>query len=416
MSSNNSVEDYKDRRSRRTIALIGYSLPAIEAASELSYNFICVVPEDYVSLLEADGVKVLPWNFDKISQDSEKLYKDLAALNVDFAIGLFEETVEWAGMINAFLLNDSRLFNHSLLFRDKAMMKRKAQMSGIRVGVFEEVDTKDAAKKFFNKINQALSHLEEDVKDPVHLKPLNSAGSIGHYVIHSIKDIEDLEDRNFPCLAESHLDGQEFSVEAFIHKGKIFFLNINEYVRLGYSQILPPSPKLEAYRPIIRKAVEKLVRAFNVQDGIIHPEYFIDQDGDLNFGEVAKRVPGGHIFELIEQAYGFNAYQGMLLCSDPDTSEAELESFFPDEINGKKGHAANLLIYPHKRYVTNLNFPDSLDKNKYFVKHDMFEPVTPKVAERIGFGNHYGKILFFGDEPEEIIDLLNEYENYDFYT
>lgn len=404
------------RQDRGCIALLGYSLETMEAAKSLGYDFVCVVPPEFVEGLEKDNIRAVGWNFGKISNESYKLSEELQDMGVRMAIGLYEETVEWAGMVNSRLRDDPKLFNRSLLFRDKAMMKRKAQMSGIRVGVFEEVESKAEALKFFNKINEALTHIEGDVVDPVHLKPISAAGSIGHVMVHSKEDIETLEDKDFPCLAESHLDGKEFSVETFIHKGKIYFMNINEYVHLGYSQILPPTDELEAYRPAIRKAVEKLIKAFNIQYGIIHPEYFIDAEGDLNFGEVANRVPGGHIFELIEQAYGFNPYQGMLLCADPETDEATLNKFFPDEITGKQGHAGNLLVYPRKDRVQRLQVPEQLIKDPNFVKHDMFEPLVPKVQERVGFGNHYGKICFFGQDPKPIVKLLSEYEHYDFYV
>ncbi|KKB44038.1 hypothetical protein QY96_00230 [Bacillus thermotolerans] len=47
-------------------------------------------------------------------------------------------------------------------------------------------------------------------------------------MIHNAADISDIPEEDFPCLMESHLDGQEFSCEAFIHNGKVKFLNITE--------------------------------------------------------------------------------------------------------------------------------------------------------------------------------------------
>jgi hypothetical protein len=62
----------------------------------------------------------------------------LQEMGVDVAIPLFEETVEWAGAINSVLLDNPRLFGQAMLLRDKALMKRRAQLGGIRVGIFEE--------------------------------------------------------------------------------------------------------------------------------------------------------------------------------------------------------------------------------------------------------------------------------------
>jgi hypothetical protein len=178
---------------------------------------------------------------------------------------------------------------------------------------------------------------------------------------------------------------------------------------------VPASPSLEEWRPQIRAAIEQLVDAFEIKYGVIHPEYFIAPDGTLNFGEVAARVPGGHIFELIEKAYGFSAFQAQVLCSDPDTTEEELEAFFPEEVVSAKGHAGSLMVYPNVKIIEKLNIPEDLKNDPYFERHDMFIPTTSKVAERVGFGNHYGTIFFFGEDSEKMRSLMKEYEKYDFY-
>jgi len=397
------------------IALLGYSVESMEAATELGLPFVAVVPEPFVEALERDDIPVQGWDFALRNEESGRLSEKLQERGVRVAVPLYEETVEWAGAVNGRLRDDPRAFQRSLLFRDKAMMKRNAQMQGIRVGVFEEVASRDDALQFFRRVNQALLRTGEDVADPVHVKPLNAAGSVGHVVINSEDDIDSLPLEAFPCLAESHMSGREFSVEAFVHDGKIRFMNITEYVHLGYSQVVPASSNLERHRGRIQQAVEKLVRAFQVENGMIHPEYFIDADGDLNFGEVAARVPGGHIFELIREAHGFNAYGAYLLCSDPDVDSDTLDRFFPADGPAQR-YAANLMVYPRKPEVHEVQIPKDLLEHPYFQRHDMFEPVTSKVQERVGFGNHYGTIFFAGEDPEVLRELVERYEEYDFYV
>jgi len=399
-----------------TIALLGYCVESMEAADRLGYDFVCVVPPGFDALLDKDGIRAVSWEFDRLDENSGRLATRMEELGVRLAVPLFEETVEWAGALNAQFLDNPRLFNRSMLFRDKAMMKRKAQMSGIRVGVFEEVDSHAAVRRFFRRVNDALGVIEGDTAYPIHLKPTSAAGSVGHYMLRTLDDVDELPPDSFPCMVESHLDGQEFSCEVFVHDGRVRFLNVNEYVRLGYSQVLPPTPKLEAYRPKIHEAVEQLVQAFGIRYGLLHPEYFVDREGQLNFGEVANRIPGGHIFELIERAYGFDAFAGQILCSDPTTTEEELAEFFPDEVEGKKGHAGNLLVYPKKAVVTELKVPEELEKEPYYLRHNLFEPVTPKVRERAGFGDHYGKVDFFGEDADRMREVLLRFEDMDFYV
>jgi len=395
------------------MALLGYSVETMEACDALGREFIAVVPEGFGASLRDDGVEVVEWDFGMINEGSDKLSKKLAEKGTTTALPLFEETVEWAGAINARLRDDPRVFNRAMLLRDKAMMKRKAQMSGIRVGVFEEIDDRESAKRFFLRIQEALAG--DGVEDPVHLKPTRAAGSVGHNVIKKAEDVDALPDDAFPCMAESHLAGQEFSVEAFIHKGQIQFMNINEYVHLGYCQYSPAGRTLEEARPKIERAVRKLVKAFGIEYGVIHPEYFLDTEGELNFGEVAHRVPGGNIFELISRAYGFDPYAAMVLCADPETSEEELQ-YLPHPVEGRLGYAGNVLVYPQKEHIEELDIPDELVEHPYFEKHSMFEPVTSKVAERVGFGNHYGTIFFFGDDDEKMEETLKHFEKVDFYV
>ena len=414
MATKASVATKTSKAKKAPVALLGYSLETMEAAKEHNIPFVAVVPEGFDTALKEDGIDVVTWDFYMRNQNSERLSEKLVERGVSHAVPLYEETVEWAGQLNTVLLKDPRAFQRALLFRDKAMMKRNAQMNGIRVGVFEEVHSREEALAFFEDINEARLRLQEEAPEPVHLKPLSAAGSVGHVFVRSRQDIADLPDDAFPCLAESHLAGQEFSVEAFIHKGKIEFMNITEYVHLGYSQIVPETPRLTKIRPKIRKAIEKLMKAFGIVNGMIHPEYFLDTEGELHFGEVAARVPGGHIFELIQKAYGFNPYAGLLLCSDPNTPKAVLDKFFPRE-QDHKIFAANLMVYPRKASIHQLKFPEELANHAYMDRHTMFEPVTAKVAERVGFGNHYGTVFLAGEDPEILRELVQRYEDVDFY-
>ncbi|MBW3583384.1 MAG: ATP-grasp domain-containing protein [Euryarchaeota archaeon] len=397
-------------------ALLGWSLEAMEACHKHGRPFIAVVPPEFGPYMEEHKLAYEPWDFSKLNERSTELYERLEERGVQFAVPLYEETVEWSGALNARFQSNPRLFNRSLLFRDKAMMKRKAQIHGLKVGVFEEVENKDDVRKFLKRVNAALLKLDEEPSDPVHVKPFAAAGTVGHRVIRTEADIDKIPDDQFPLLAESNLAGQEFSCEAFVHGGKIKFLNITEYVRLGHSNFIPASPELEEYRPKIVEAMEELIEAFGVENGFLHPEWFISKNGNVKFGEVAARVPGGHIFDLIERAYGFSAYYAMVLASDPDTEQAAFDELFPQPVTGAEGHAGCLMIYPRKQKIEKLDMPDELKNDDYFERHTLFEPAAGKVASREGFGNHYGTVFLFGQDPERMRTLLKRYEEHDFYV
>lgn len=397
------------------VALLGFSIPAYEAMHKLGRPFVAVVPPDFEAYMNEHSIDHVLWDFNRLNERSVQLAAILQDMGVELAVPLFEPTVEWAGALNGQFREDPRLFTRYLLFRDKAMMKRRAQMSGIRVGLFEEAEDRDAVRRFIARVATASIKIDGDASDPVHLKPLDAAGCEGHRLLRKLEDVEQIADSEFPCLLETHLEGQEFSCEVFVHQRRVQFMNITEYVKLGHSNFVPASSNLESRRPLIQKAVEDLIRAFDIEFGMIHPEFFITPDNVISFGEVAARVPGGHIFELIQKAYGFDPFAAFVLCADPRTTEAQLAAFFPDP-GDHSNYAGCLMVYPRQHVVTRVDLPEEVLADPYYEKHNLFVPVSPKVAERVAFGDHYGTVYFEGSEPDTMRQKLTAYEKLDYYT
>jgi hypothetical protein len=398
------------------VALLGWALGAIDAAERFDRRYVVVAPDWAADYCEEHDIPYIPWNFDRLSDRSMEIAHRLADEGVDVAIPLYEETVEWAGAINAVLMGDPHLHGQAMLFREKALMKRRAQLGGLRVGIFEEAYDKQDILRFLHRVNQALLKLDGDPLDPIHLKYFDKAGCLGHRVIRKPEDVDAIPDNDYPLLMESHLSGWEFAVEAWIHDGKIRFLNISEYVTLGYSVFVPATPELESWRDEITAEVEKLVKAFDIRFGQIHPEFFVTSDGTLYFGEVAYRPPGFKAFELIERAYGFNAYQASIVVFDPKTTEEELDAFFPTPVKDAKGHAGCFGVYPRRRVVTKLQIPKETEEHPYYEFHELTNPAHGKVPKRSAFGTHWGLVFFFGDDPHEMRDLLKAQEELDFYV
>lgn len=398
------------------VALLGWSLNAVEAADTFDRRYVVVAPDWAEEYCTKHNIPYLPWNFERLNDRSFEIAQTLKDMGVDVAIPLFEETVEWAGAINSLLLDNPRLLGQSMLLRDKSLMKRRAQLGGIRVGIFEEAHDRDDVVRFLKRVNQTLLKLDGDPNDPIHLKAFDKAGCLGHRVIRTPDEVDTIPDEEFPVLMESHLDGWEFAVEAWIHNGKIRFLNISEYVTLGYSVFVPATPDLERYREQITQEIEKLIKTFDIEFGFIHPEYFVTSDGTMYFGEVAYRPPGFKVFELLERVYGFNAYQAMILSFDPKTTEAEIEAFFPREVVDAKTHAGCFGVYPRRRVVSRLEIPEETEQHEYFETHELTPPMEETVTKRSAFGTHWGLIYFSGEDPYVLRDLLKRQEDLDFYV
>lgn len=398
------------------VAILGWSINCIDALERFDRRYIIVAPEWAEDYAREHNIPHMTWDFERLNDRSMEIAERLKEEGVDVAIPLFEETVEWAGAINAVLMGNPRLHGQAVLFRDKALMKRRAQLGGIRVGIFEEAHDKQDVVRFLKRVNQTLLKLDGDPDDPIHLKAFDKAGCLGHRVIRHPDEIDTIPEEEYPLLMESHLDGWEFAVEAWIHNGKIRFLNISEYVTLGYSVFVPATPELESWRNLITKEIEKLIKTFDIEFGFIHPEYFVTSDGTMYFGEVAYRPPGFKVFELLERAYGFNAYQAMVVCFDPKSDEKEVEAFFPKEVVDAKGHAGCFGVYPRRRVVSKLEIPEETENHEYFEYHELTPPLEETVTKRTAFGTHWGLVYFFGDNPHKLRDLLKHQEDLDFYV
>lgn len=403
----------------KCFALMGWSLQVIESMDKSGKPYVVVSFPEFEDYAKQNNIPFVSWNFKEWNDQSNSLLlaEKLKPFNVDVAVPLYEETVEWAGALNSIYRNDPRVMNRAFLFRNKAMMKRKAMLSGIRVGLFEEVRNKKQVEEFFDRLNEAQLTLPGEEEYWVHLKPFSAAGTVGHKLIRTKHDIDEkVKDEDFPCLVESHLPGKEFSCEAFIHNGKVKFLNITEYVKLGFTNFIPCGPELAAKRPLITEAINKLVSSFGIEYGMIHPEWFINENDEISFGEVACRIPGGHILELVSKAYGFDALLAFVLCHDPETSDEELDALFPKDYKTEK-YVGCVMVYPKPGKIKDLQIPDELKEDPYFEEHTLVPPSEHKVPEvREGYGNHYGTIFFRGEDPQRMKELLMHYNNVDFFV
>jgi len=404
----------------KCFALIGWSLPVIESMQKLGKPYVVVSFADFEPYAKENDIPFVSYQLDEWSDTSNSLdlVEKLKPFDADVAVPLYEETVEWAGALNSIYRGDPRVLNRAFLFRNKAMMKRKALIGGLRVGLFEEVHNKEGVKAFMKRLNEANLQLEGEEDSWVHIKPFASAGTVGHRLLRSMKDIDEkCEDGDFPCLAESHLSGREFSCEAFIHKGKIRFLNITEYVKLGYSNFIPEGNYLRSKRDLIHQHVQKLVDIFGIEYGMVHPEWFLTDNDELNFGETACRIPGGHILELASKSWEFDALAAFVISHDPNATEEELDAIFPAKDFKPKNYHGNVMIYPRKRQFSKLEIPEELNNEPYFVDHTLVPPYSgQKLSDsREGFGNHFGTINFKGEDPDRMTELLQHYEEVDFY-
>jgi biotin carboxylase len=198
------------------------------------------------------------------------------------------------------------------VLRDKALLREATVRAGISNPRFKEV------------------HGPRDILDfaaggPVVVKPACRQASVGVQLfdrcgpdeanaawesVLAADEYEQVPDRPLArrYLAEERLRGPEYSVEALVREGEIFFENVTEKavipgpfpVELGH---VVPAPLDAPVREMFSDAMRALVRAIGFATGILHAEWILTNAGPT-LVECAGRCPGDRLVDLIDLAYG----------------------------------------------------------------------------------------------------------------
>ncbi|WP_033307852.1 ATP-grasp domain-containing protein [Streptomyces iakyrus] len=195
--------------------------------------------------------------------------------------------------------------------RDKWLLRRATAGSDVRNPVSREVSKPGDVRA-----------LMAEVGGPVVLKPANRQGAIGTRIVRRPDDVDDAwaecvvneyaamtaqSVTPVRMLAESHLHGPEFSVEALVRDGHTLFRNVtakslfpgDRPVELGHTV---PANITAAMQARLCAATELVLKQVCFQTGFVHCEWIV-VEGEPHLVECAGRMPGGNIVKLIELAW-----------------------------------------------------------------------------------------------------------------
>jgi len=195
-------------------------------------------------------------------------------------------------------------------FRDKLAMRAQARECGILVPEFIHVLNYDDLREFMAR-----------VPGPWLLKPRSQASGIGMKKIEAADELwqwlDRLGDRQSEYLLEQFIPGSVFHVDSVVSQRAVLFADAH-----GYG-----APPLDTShhggvfttRTLPRDAVEtlplkelnlKLIQGLGLVRGVAHSE-FLKAHGDHRFYflEIAARVGGAYISNMIETATGINLWR-----------------------------------------------------------------------------------------------------------
>lgn len=180
---------------------------------------------------------------------------------------------------------------------DKALMKRAAVQARV-----------PCARAVFVESTTTAEELLDELGLPVVLKVPVSSGGRGVHVSHTRDDL--LAHMRPGLLAERFTRGIEMSVETLLHEGAVLFQNHTRYLEPRWANIVPALLDDDSARAV-SDLVTSVHAALGVDHGMTHVELFLTGDGPV-FSEMAARPPGGHLMELLQLAYGFDAWEALL--------------------------------------------------------------------------------------------------------
>ncbi|HUG64856.1 MAG TPA: hypothetical protein VMK83_06520 [Gaiellaceae bacterium] len=154
------------------------------------------------------------------------------------------------------------------------------------------------------------------VSFPAVLKPVDSGGQRAVFRIESRKELErDLDEAiaespTNEALLEEFVDGIEMNGIVIARAGEPGLVTLSDRLRppgvgfgVGWIHVYPPSIPQEQLRLSEQIAVDA-VRALGLSDAIAFPQLIASPNGSVAVVEVAARIPGGQMADLVRHAVG----------------------------------------------------------------------------------------------------------------
>src|SRR6202795_1732275 len=195
-------------------------------------------------------------------------------------------------------------------FRDKLAMRARAQEVGIAVPEFVPVLNYDALREFMGRVSA-----------PWLLKPRSQASGIGMKKIYEPSELwpwlDQLGDRQSTYLLEQFVPGSVYHVDSVASEREVVFAEAHAYGAppletshqggVFTTRTFPrDSAEVKTLLEINRKVLDEL----GFLRGVTHAEFLkADSDGKFYFLEVAARVGGAYISDVIEAATGINLWR-----------------------------------------------------------------------------------------------------------
>jgi hypothetical protein len=249
------------------------------------------------------------------------LFIDLLAFlarnrKIDRIVALEEFDVVTAALMREHLCLPGLSSSGAKVFRDKLSMAVHSHRAGINVPDFVPLVNSEEVEEFMQR-----------VPGPWVIKPRSDVSAIGiskvsepdevRRAISEKNERENLRERASYYVLARFIPGEVFHVDSVVNDGKVLFAGTNQYGRppmqvahQGGAYISRTLERGSADERTLLAINKKLVRALGLERGATHAEFIkSDVDGKFYFLEIAARVGGAYISDVLEAASGVNLWR-----------------------------------------------------------------------------------------------------------
>ena len=214
--------------------------------------------------------------------------------------------------------------------RNKIVMRRALAEEGIPQPPF-------AAVRSLTEGRLAL----KTVGLPAVLKPADSGGQRGVFRIDSADDLDAhlhaalAESAEQECILEGFVDGTEMNGIVIARGGRAEVLTLSDRLRppgigfgVGWIHVYPATTYGDQLA-LSERVAERAVEVLGLRDGIAFPQLIGASDGGVAVVEVAARIPGGQMADLVRHATGVDLVEVALrfALGEPVTDEVARPQF-----------------------------------------------------------------------------------------
>ncbi|GGX06316.1 ATP-grasp domain-containing protein [Streptomyces chartreusis] len=383
----------------RELLLVGVGMmgrPYVAAARRLGLRVRAIEARDWAGAIEdlVDAVEPSGGRYGSLDELwAETVHAAALESRPDGILAFTESHVLGAAMAQDRFALPGPSLQAAVVSRNKALQRGRFRAHGIGQPEYLLTDDLPASAEWAG------------ARLPVVVKPLSSAGSAGVELVADAAAFDDAAHRRAaerPLLVESALEGPEYSWEALVRDGEIWFANLTaktttgppRFIELAH-RVAAPLPAADAER--VAELGRSVLTAIGMRTGIVHLEFRLTSAGPAVM-EVAVRTPGDHIMELCSLAYGIDWHEMVVRLA----VGAEL----PPPPQGPVRHAASLFLVSDPGEVIAL---DGLDEVR---EH----PAVVDAAFRVAVGDTVGPAssslqrtayaVLAADSPQELEEAI----------